>query len=315
MHATAPSVPARPTNARRRTTGTCATTCATSSILPRGRYTNLNTDLLDFNRDDYYGTNGPEDIRKSPWLTFLDTQVQSDVVVRGSGTGTVQSDVPGIDCPALCSNQWNQGATFTLTATPGPNTRFVRWSGVCATTDETCEVTAAAPVHAEAVFAEQVALTLTVDASRASGTVVSTPAGLSCPGTCTARFDKGQLVTLTARPGTGSQLEQWGGACSGRGVCTVAVDAPTTVTAAFASGTRRLATSVAGKGRIVSSPSGISCPTKCAATFGVETTVKLKAVPAKGYVLRAWTGACKGHAGCSVTLGADTTVRATFKRR
>ena len=196
-----------------------------------------------------------------------------------------------------------------------PNTRFVRWSGVCATTDDTCEVTAAAAVHAEAVFAEQVALTLTVDASNASGTVVSTPAGLSCPGTCTASFDKGQLVTLTARPGTGSQLEQWGGACSGRGVCTVTVDAPTTVTAAFASGTRRLATSVAGKGRIVSSPSGIFCPTKCAAQFGVETTVKLKAVPAKGYVLRAWTGACKGHAGCSVTLGADTTVRATFKRR
>ena len=237
------------------------------------------------------------------------------MVISGSGTGSVLSDVPGIDCPALCSNQWNLGSTFTLTATAGPNTRFVRWSGACSGTDTTCAVTETAAVHAEAVFAEQVRLTLSVDASRASGTIVSRPAGLSCPGICTASFDKGQVVTLTARPGTGSRLETWGGACSGRGVCTVTADAAKTVTARFASGTRRLAASVAGKGKIVSSPAGISCPTKCSAQFGVEATVKLRAVPAKGYRLSGWAGACKGQGTCSITLGADAKVRATFKRR
>jgi hypothetical protein len=277
--------------------------------------TNIDTDILDFNRNDYYGTNGPEDIRKSSWLTFLDAQLQSDVVLSGTGTGTVQSDVPGIDCPALCSNTWNLGTQFTLTATAPANSRFVRWSGPCGNTAPTCVVTMSGGVRAEAVFALQIPLTLNVDASRASGTVVSNPPGLSCPGTCMAVFDKGQTVTLTARPGTGSRLDAWGGACNGRGSCSVAVDAAKTVSATFGVGARRLTASVAGKGKIVSSPSGISCPRKCVAQFATDATVSLRAVPAKGYRLSGWTGACKGRAGCSVTLNADAKVRATFKRR
>jgi hypothetical protein len=172
-----------------------------------------------------------------------------------------------------------------------------------------------AGVRAEAVFAQQVQLTLNVDASRASGTVVSTPAGLSCPGTCTAKFDKGSTVTLTARPGTGSRLEAWGGACSGSGACSVTADQAKTVTAAFGVGGRRLTASVSGKGKIVSSPAGLSCPSRCTAQFAADTTVRLRALPAKGYRLSGWSGACKGRTGCSVTLNADAKVRATFKRR
>jgi hypothetical protein len=172
-----------------------------------------------------------------------------------------------------------------------------------------------AAVRAEALFALQIPLTLNVDASRASGAVVSSPPGLSCPGTCTANFDKGQVVTLTARAGTGSRLEAWGGACSGRGSCAVTADGAKTVSATFGVGTRRLTASVAGKGKIVSSPAGISCPSKCVAQFAGDATVTLRAVPAKGYRLGGWTGACKGRAGCSVTLKADATIRATFKRR
>jgi hypothetical protein len=277
--------------------------------------TSLDTDILDFNRNDYYGTNGPHDIQKSAWLMFLNAQLQSDVVLSGTGTGTVQSDVPGIDCPALCSNQWNQGTVFTLTATPGANSRFVKWSGPCGTTDPACVVTMSAGVRAEAVFALEIPLTLNVDASRGSGTVVSSPPGLSCPGTCTAGFDKGQTVTLTAEPGTGSRLEAWGGACSGHGACSVTADEAKTVSAIFGVGTHRLTASVSGKGKIVSSPARISCPSKCVAQFTADATVTLRAVPAKGYKLSGWTGACKGRAGCSVTLNANATVRATFKRR
>jgi hypothetical protein len=277
--------------------------------------TSLDTDILDFNRNDYYGTNGPEDIRKSPWLTFLDAQLQSDVVLNGTGTGTVQSDLSGIDCPALCSNQWNKGTQFSLIATAAADSRFVKWSGPCGDTNPMCAVTMNGGVRAEAIFALQIPLALKVDASRASGTVVSSPAGLSCPGTCKAGFDKGQTVTLTARPGAGARLEAWGGACSGRGSCSVTADAAKTVSASFGVGARRLTASVAGKGKIVSSPSGISCPSKCVAQFVADATISLRAIPAKGYKLGGWTGACKGRAGCAVKLNADATVRATFKRR
>jgi hypothetical protein len=76
-----------------------------------------------------------------------------------------------------------------------------------------------------------------------------------------------------------------------------------------------LTASVAGNGKIVSSPAGISCPSKCVAQFAAAATVTLRAVPAKGYRLSGWTGACTGRGGCSVTLNGDAKVRATFKRR
>jgi hypothetical protein len=277
--------------------------------------TTLDTDLLDFQRNDYYGTNGSEDLRLSAWLTFLDAQVQSDVVVGGTGTGSVASDVPGIGCPGTCSNTWNQGSTFDLTATPGANTRFVRWAGACTSTTPTCHVAMNAAARIDAVFAFQVPVALTVDASRASGTIVSDPAGLSCPGTCTANFDQGQVVTLTAHPGSGSRLEAWGGACSGRDVCSVTADEARSVSATFGVRFRRLTASVAGKGRIVSAPAGISCPTRCSAQFDVDTNIVLRAVPAKGYRLSGWAGACKGKAACTVALSGDASVRATFRRR
>jgi hypothetical protein len=278
--------------------------------------TTLDTDILDVGRNDYYGTNGPQDIRKSAWLMFLDAQVQSDVVLTGTGTGSVKSDVPGIECPALCSNTWNLGTQFTLTATPGPNTRFVKWTGPCGSTDPACVVTMSSAVHAEALFANQIPLTLTVDASRASGTVISDPAGISCPGTCTANFDQGQAVTLIAQPGSSSRLETWGGECSGSGACSVTVDQALTVTATFGLRFRRLTASFSGKGKIVSSPAGISCPPRCGAQFDADSTVSLRAVPAKGYKLTGWTGACKGKAArCSVTMSGNKSARATFKRR
>lgn len=277
--------------------------------------TTLDTDILDFNRNDYYGTNGPQDLRKSAWVSFLDAQVVGDVVESGTGTGSVTSDLPGLACPALCSNQWNAGTAVTVTAAPAAGSRFVGWTGPCTTTTSTCAVTISAATHIGAVFALQVPLTLSVDASRASGTVVSTPAGISCPGTCTANFDQGQVVTLTAQPGASSRLEGWGGECSGRDACSVTVDQAKSVTATFGPRFRLLKTSVAGKGKIVSSPAGIACPGRCSGQFEVDSKIILRAVPAKGYKLTGWTGACKGRGGCSVTLSNDATVRATFKRR
>ena len=44
------------------------------------------------------------------------------------------------------------------------------------------------------------------------GTVTSQPSGISCPGTtCGAQFQTGDLVTLTATPGTGSSFGSWAG--------------------------------------------------------------------------------------------------------
>lgn len=78
----------------------------------------------------------------------------------------------------------------------------------------------------------QVALSVRVDG--AGGTVTSDPAGVSCPGTCSASWLQGTGVTLTATAVAGFRFAGWGGACSGTApTCSVSLDAAREVTAIF----------------------------------------------------------------------------------
>jgi len=78
-------------------------------------------------------------------------------------------------------------------------------------------------------------LTLTVvRAGAGSGTVTITQGDIACEITCSASYDNGTVVTLTASARYGvflQRLERRGR--SGRGSCTVVVPAATTVTATF----------------------------------------------------------------------------------
>jgi hypothetical protein len=78
--------------------------------------------------------------------------------------------------------------------------------------------------------------TLTIaKAGTGSGTVTSLPAGVSCGSECSALFDSGEPVKLTAVPASGSTFTGWsGGGCSGTAPCQVTLDADTAVTATFA---------------------------------------------------------------------------------
>jgi hypothetical protein len=60
-------------------------------------------------------------------------------------------------------------------------------------------------------------------ATSGGGSVASVPAGIDCGAICTAQFDDGVSVTLTANPTAGWQFAGWGGACSGSQGCTVTV--------------------------------------------------------------------------------------------
>jgi len=66
-----------------------------------------------------------------------------------------------------------------------------------------------------------------------SGTITSAPAGINCPGTCSANFPSGTQVTLTATPATSFEFSGWSGACTGPGTCAVSVNSATTATANF----------------------------------------------------------------------------------
>lgn len=72
-----------------------------------------------------------------------------------------------------------------------------------------------------------------------AGSISSTPAAISCGGSCassSAQFVDGASVVLTAAPDTGATFVGWGGACSGAAIsCTVSMIASLTVSATFAS--------------------------------------------------------------------------------
>lgn len=77
------------------------------------------------------------------------------------------------------------------------------------------------------------AITVTV-AGAGMGTVTSSPAGISCPSTCSANFPPNTQVTLSESPGGNNTFAGWGGACTGTTTCTVALSAASSVIATFA---------------------------------------------------------------------------------
>lgn len=66
-----------------------------------------------------------------------------------------------------------------------------------------------------------------------NGSVSSSPSGISCGNTCSASFDSGTSVTLTARAVGRAVFAGWSGACTGTTTCTVKMDGNKAVTANF----------------------------------------------------------------------------------
>lgn len=241
------------------------------------------------------------------------------VTEAGTGTGTVTSVPAGISCPTTCSANFASGTTVVLTAAPTNGSTFTGWSGGGCEGNATCTVTITAATAVTATFAASTtnfALTVT-ETGTGTGTVTSKPAGISCPGTCTASFAGGTQVVLTATPAAGSTFTGWTDAtCEGTGTCTFTINAATTVTASFGGGTSNFALTVteagSGAGTVKSAPAGISCMPTCTASFASGTQVTLTATPATGSTFTGWSAPCEGTGTCTVTITAATAVTATF---
>lgn len=73
-----------------------------------------------------------------------------------------------------------------------------------------------------------------VNAGTGSGTVTSNPAGISCGSSCSASFNSGTSVVLTAAAAAGSTFTSWSGCDSSNGnTCTVVLNASRSVTSTF----------------------------------------------------------------------------------
>ena len=150
-------------------------------------------------------------------------------------------------------NEWGQFGNGTTTSSSTP--AMMTGTGVTWTSSNTAVATIDATGRATGVRAGTTTITATdsagasasttltvrdqitlsvVRAGAGTGSVISSPAGISCGTDCSETYDGGTNVTLTATPASGSTFFGWIGCDSVSGAtCTVTMSAARTVTATF----------------------------------------------------------------------------------
>jgi hypothetical protein len=254
----------------------------------------------------------PSAVHGTP-VTFTVSPARTLTVTK-AGSGTVTSAPAGINCGPTCAFPFADGTMVALTPTAQVGSAFTGWSGAC-TGSGACNVTMNQDQAVKATFAARPPVTLKVARSgHGSGSVTSSPAGISCGSKCSRAFPYGTSVTLTPHAAAGSVFAAWSGACKGASpTCHVSMTAARAVTATFA--IAKLLTVVkagAGTGTVTSAPAGISCGKTCKRLFAAGIKVTLTATATSGSKFAGWSGACSGAAKCIVTMSAAKKVKATF---
>jgi hypothetical protein len=139
-------------------------------------------------------------------------------------------------------------------------------------------------------------------AGTGTGTVTSTPAGIDCGSTCSVPFDANAFMELTATPTIGSTFTGWSGdADCSDGPVTMTGDRTCTATFTLNASAQILTVSIGGSsgGSVSSAPSGIICPSTCAASFPSGAPVTLTATPNTGVSFANGGGRAPGPARAS----------------
>ncbi|MHA2641500.1 MAG: InlB B-repeat-containing protein, partial [bacterium JZ-2024 1] len=216
---------------------------------------------------------------------------QVSLSVSKNGNGTVRSDEvpPRIDCGGVCSADYDVGSRVTLTATEDPGWRFDSWSGCDAASGNQCTVTIGSARLVIANFVQQFGLSVfrTEGGGVVSGEV---PPKIDCGTVCSADYDAGATVTLTANPQAGWRFDAWSGCDATNGnQCTLTMSGARTVTATFVQ-QFSLTVTKNGNGAVTSTPAGIDCGGVCSSVFDAGTVVTLVATPDAGWRFDSWSG-------------------------
>src|ERR1700722_16317648 len=295
-------------------------------------YTSEGTSVLSFNIST--NTQNPDFADNLPGFSAFAFRVlpngnllvaDSTVVVELNSSGQqIMTYTPNPAAPALFALNLDPGGQKFWTEDLATG-NFFEFEIATGTQDITF-TTPSGSASGLAIFGEKLVGTnnlMVTIAGSGTGTVTSTPNGISCPSSCLAPFSDNSNVTLTATAAEGSTFAGFSSNCVAANPqtnppsCKVPIGTTdVTVTATFNSGTGVTLTVTeagTGSGTVSSNPAGISCPTTCSANFASGTAVTLTAFPADGSTFTGWTGGgCSGTGTCVVTVTAATAVTATF---
>jgi subtilisin family serine protease len=167
------------------------------------------------------------------------------VAMSGTGSGSVKSDIGGIDCGGDCTASFDGGTPVVLSAAPTAGSVFEGWSGDADCSDGA--VTMDANKNCVATFTAQ-SFSLTVTKTGAgAGSITSNAGGINCGAACSSGYSYNQNIVLTAVPEGNSIFSGWSGACTGTGPCNLQMSANRNVTASF---TKRLTLTAPAAGAV-----------------------------------------------------------------
>lgn len=265
---------------------------------------------------------------RSVSATFEVRQAALRVNTAGVGLGTVSSSPGGISCTSggngPCSAVFALGSQVSLTASPATGSTFDGWSGACTGTGG-CTVTMNALADVTATFS-RVLVPLTVTMVGPTGGTITSSTGDACSTSgvstaCTFRVPQGTTVRLSINAGAGVRFTGYSGACSGTGVCDIAMTEAKAVTATFESRNSTVQFALSGTGGgTISSDAGVSCSIaegqgSRTCSFQIESgrRVTLSAQATSGSSFAGWSGVCSGTGSCSFAAD-NVTINATFQK-
>ena len=252
---------------------------------------------VDYDTHYYYAVSsvddqGLESEFSSPFEVITPEVFTLSVSVNPSGGGSVTRNPD--------KNQYVDGETVTLTATPEPGYQFDHWGGDASGTNSSVTISMTRNKSVTAYFSPiQYSLNISIDPSN-SGSVNKSPDKSS--------YNYGEQVTLTANAASGYSFDRWSGDASGTSrTVTITMNGNKNVIAQFAAKTYSLNISVdPSNGGSVS-----KSPDKSSYNYGEQVT--LTANPALGYSFDRWSGDASGASQTvTITMNGNKNVTAQF---
>jgi hypothetical protein len=143
---------------------------------------------------------------------------------------------------------------------------------------------------------------------------VSSLPGIDCPLRCSATWDAGTLVQLSATAAPGAAFVNWAGDCQGTSsVCIITADSAKFVLPVFAP-VEPFEVRVKGPGIV--EVDGADCARKCTTDHALGSAVQLRAQPTRKATFAGWSKRCRTDARhCTAVVKKRNVIVATFTKQ